>query len=649
MCKPHCAIWSRRSTADILALRPLDLMDPEEAVGNIWHDYAVGLGAEVTYPDAAAELAAIRPSLTMMFRALGGEPRVEFSEAPAIVARHRRPRIRKLATERDRVCLPVFDGERLRLPPVIDVFPDHALNRAAYFWLTGLAALCDTAILNTGVLKGGANDFWLIRANTATAERVYAQCPGLRKSYGAMVAHVLATRPKIRLPATERAVEAALRGALEGGGLPDFEDVGHGRGHMPFAPVPFWLDFRPPEIGDAVDDAQDDVAEMSAAVVTSTRKMGFRKERDQANRTDSFILHRFESILSWVESMNLNRSIHDDDEENAQKAAEDQDNITLSKNNRRAATRLRLHLDLSPADADHERLAGKFTYPEWNHRSRSYMADHCRVLEIDAEPDPEGAFVPDRKRMEEVRRQFEVLRPRRILQPRQIDGNELDLDAAIAAHIDLKASGRCDDRVFQSSRQTQRDLTVAFLIDTSRSTESAMGDTCVIDVARDALAALAGGIDAAGDRLGIWGFSSLKRHRVFLTRCKRFDQEMSATITDNICALRPGHYTRLGAAIRHVSAQLAEETAARKLLIVLTDGKPNDLDHYEGQHGIEDSHMAVAEARRIGQTVHGIIIDEDGQDWFARIFGRGGFHLLPRPNRLIRVLPEIYRTLTQES
>ena len=632
-----------------MALRPLDLMDPEEAVGNIWHDYAVGIGAVSSHPDEAADLATLRRSLTMMFRALGGEPQVEFSEAPAVVTRHRRPHIRKLATERDKLCLPVFDGERLRLPPVIDVFPDHALNRAAYFWLTGMAALYDPAAPDCGALKGAAHDFWTIRTNAVAAQQVHGQCPGLRKSYAAMVAHTLATRPHTRLPVAEMTVEAALRTALDGGALPDVDNADHPRGHMTFAPVPFWLDFRRPETGDAVDDPQEDIADMPAAAATSTRKMGFRKEQDQANRTDSFILHRFESILSWVESMNLNRSIHDDDEENAQKAAEDQDNITLSKNNRRAATRLRLHLDLSPADADHERLAGKFTYPEWNHRSRSYMADHCRVLEVDAEPDPAGAFVPDRKRMEAVRRQFEVLRPRRILQPRQIDGNELDLDAAIAAHIDLKASGRCDDRVFQSSRQTQRDLTVAFLIDTSRSTESAVGDTCVIDVARDALAALAGGIDAAGDRLGIWGFSSLKRDRVFLTRCKRFDQDMSATVTDNICALKPGHYTRLGAAIRHVSAQLAEETAARKLLIVLTDGKPNDLDHYEGQHGIEDSHMAVAEARRIGQTVHGIIIDEDGQDWFARIFGRGGFHLLPRPDRLTRVLPEIYRTLTQES
>ena len=359
-------------------------------------------------------------------------------------------------------------------------------------------------------------------------------------------------------------------------------------------------------------------------------------------------MHRFESILSWVESMNLNRSVDDDDDENAQKAADDQDDITLSKVDKRAATRLRLHLDLSPADADHEALAGEFTYPEWNHQSRSYMPGHCRVLEATPQESDEP-FTPDPKRMREVRRQFEAMHPRRILRPRQIDGPELDLDALIASRAEIAATGQGSDRIWMASRQIERDLSVAFLIDTSRSTEAAVGDTSVIGVARDTLAALAGGIDAAGDRFGIWGFSSLKRDRVFVTRCKGFDTPMSADVTRNIGALRPSHYSRLGTAIRHVRAQLALETAARKLLIVLTDGKPNDLDHYEGQHGIEDSHMAVREARNAGQTVYGVIIDEDGQDWFARIFGRGGFSLLPNPARLTRALPNIYRQLTQET
>ena len=163
------------------------------------------------------------------------------------------------------------------------------------------------------------------------------------------------------------------------------------------------------------------------------------------------------------------------------------------------------------------------------------------------------------------------------------------------------------------------------------------------------MAALATRIDGPGDRLGIWGFSSLRGDRVFLTRCKEFDAPMSSDVTASIGALKPGHYTRLAAAIRHVSTQLSKEPSSRKLLIVLTDGKPNDLDQYEGQHGIEDRHMAVREARTNGQSLHGIIIDDDRQDWFARIFGRAGFTLLPDPARLGRALPDIYRSLTLET
>ncbi len=626
-------------------MRLMDLMEPEETVGNLWHDMASGAIASVAYPGTAVTLSDVRPSLAVLFRALGGNAGVELGEAAQTLVAHRRDIRRRLGAEREKDWVAGFDGERLRLPPVMACFPEPALNRAAYFWLVALAALAEFPDMPDGLR---ASDCANIRANAAAADRAYAACPGLREAYAQMCSLTLAARPTQTLPAAEAAMEQAVRDQLCGD-RPEFSDHAVDRHYMSFAPVPFWLRFERTGNGGSAAPETDEANAPPPVAATTTRKLGERRDRDEANRKDSFILHRFESILSWVESMNLNRSVDDDDDENAQKAAEDQDEITLSKVDKRAATRLRLHLDLSPADADHEKLAGEFTYPEWNHRSRSYMDGHCRVLDAPAQPNPSETFKPDAARVREVRRQFETLRPRRVLRPRQIDGTDLDLDALITAQADLVATGQGSDRIWQSARQIDRDLAVAFLVDSSRSTEAAVGDTSVIDVAREALAALAAGIDAAGDQLGIWGFSSLRRDRVFLTRCKGFETPMSSEITDNICALRPGHYTRLGAAIRHTSAMLAKQTAARKLLIVLTDGKPNDLDHYEGQHGIEDSRMAVREARRAGQSLHGVIIDEDGQDWFARIFGRGGFSLLPNPARLTRALPDIYRTLTQET
>ena len=631
-----------------MALHPLDLMEPEETVGKLWHDMAAGMGADVRYPDAAAVLGDVRASLAVLFRALGGLPGVELSEAAAQLVQHRRTLRRRVATERDKIYIASFDGRSLRLPPVIECFNDPALNRSAYFWLTAMAALVDLEAnaLPSPDLDAHAFDTAQITLNAQASDAAYGRCPGLQKAYTAMADMCAALRSVQTLPANEAAIECAIRNQLDGI-CTVTPTPPAARGYMPFQPVPIWLQFVAPTAGDAATEATEADAPPPAAA-TTTRKLGLRKDRGEANRKDSFILHRFESILSWVESMNLNRSVDDDDDENAQKAADDQDNITLSKVDKRAATRLRLHLDLSAADADHEALASEYSYAEWNHQSRSYMKNHCRVLE--APPQAiDDAFAPDQNRIREVRRQFEALRPRRILRPRQIDGPELDLDALIASRAEIAATGQGSDRIWQATRQIERDLAVAFLIDTSRSTEAAVGDTSVIDVARDTLAALAGGIDAAGDRFGIWGFSSLRCDRVLVTRCKGFNTPMSSDVTRNIGALRPSHYTRLGTAIRHVSAHLAKETAARKLLIVLTDGKPNDLDHYEGQHGIEDSYMAVSEARRAGHTLHGVIIDEDGQDWFARIFGRGGFTLLPNPSRLTRALPDIYRQLTQET
>lgn len=191
---------------------------------------------------------------------------------------------------------------------------------------------------------------------------------------------------------------------------------------------------------------------------------------------------------------------------------------------------------------------------------------------------------------------------------------------------------------------------MSILLDVSRSTESAIPGhghegRSVIDIEREALAALAWGLDAVGDSFAIHAFSSLKRTRVFVQEVKGFAEPMSDETEARIAALKPGHYTRLGAAIRHVSAGLSREGRKRRLLLVITDGKPNDLDHYEGRHGIEDSRMAVMEARRAGQAVFGITVDRDGKSWFPRLFGPGAFALIPNPEKLTEALPQIYRQL----
>ncbi|MCB1341129.1 MAG: VWA domain-containing protein [Pseudooceanicola sp.] len=620
----------------------LDLMEPEETVGNLWHDLATQRAA----PDAERAVCfdAMRASLVALYRALGGSAGVEIVASPLASSDHRPGLLRRVGTPREMVHVADFDGDRLRLPPVIDVFSTPGLNRAAYLWLAAIAACARVPERQKDPYR---NDLSQIAANEAAMDRAFRACPGLRNAYHALCLELCALRGRSNLPRHEASIERMILDQIgcQRGGI-EAIDAPAPRGYRSYAPVPIWLRFLPLTLGNGASETAEEPGKAEAFAVPS-RKEARREDRDQANRNDGFIIHRFETIMSWAESLNINRMVDDDDQDNAAKAAEDQDYLTFSQHVKRAATRLRLSLDLSPQDAEHEMLAGKFVYPEWNRRTGAYMSAHTRVLEAPAKPRAE--YVPDPRLVARVKRQFAPLHPRRVILPRQIDGEDLDLDALVTSRTDIACGQEGSDRVWQAGRPVARDLSVAILMDCSRSTEAAIGDTSVIEVAREALSSLAEGIDTAGDRLGIWGFSSLRRDRVFLHRAKTFEEPMCGDVTARIGGLTPGHYTRLGAAIRHVSARLADESTTRRLLLVLTDGKPNDLDHYEGQHGIEDSRMAVREARALGQAVHGVIVDQEGQDWFARIFGRAGFTLLPHPERLPRALPEIYQTLTMET
>jgi nitric oxide reductase NorD protein len=282
-----------------------------------------------------------------------------------------------------------------------------------------------------------------------------------------------------------------------------------------------------------------------------------RRASDQLDRKGGFFVHRFEKILSWTEFMNLHRNVEDDEEDAARKAADDHDEIGIGRLERKAATRLAIDLDLAPADMDAERLSDALTYREWDFRRQTNLPDHVRVLERASGITAAGAaWQPDPKaqqRIRAVRRQFEALRPRRELLARQLDGHELDMDELIRSLADLQAFGEGSDRIYQQAREEARDLSVAVLVDVSRSTE--------------------------------------------------------------------------------------------RLLIVLTDGKPNDLDHYEGRYGVEDTRKAILEARQAGLAVFGITIDSKAHGYISHIFGAGGFAILSHPGRLTAALPKLYRQL----
>ncbi|MCV6823371.1 MULTISPECIES: nitric oxide reductase activation protein NorD [Halocynthiibacter] len=645
-----------------MALVEFEPWEPEETVGKIWHGLASRIDAPQRYPEASVELGEVSGRLAVFFRALGGAPSVEIRPTEDESSHHRLSFKRRLGTEVEALPRTSFDGEALRLPARLALFPAREANAALYLWLTAASAHAGRYVEAENPLE---RDLRALSEAHKMCGAVVEDCPGLAGLHRDLSAASVAARKIANLPKYEAAVEAALCGLLIGetperalaksfyeaalsGNIP--ADLPVPRGYKPFQPVPIW-----PELRDVTFSAPSDLETRDTEGTPEENTSGKthrarRRKSDQAERKDSLILHKFEGILSWAEFLNLNRRVDDDDNDDAKKAADDQEEIGLGQISKAPATKLKLHLDLAPEDVDREAISGQFTYPEWDARTGAYMQDHTCVFDAPAEPsDAQAAFQTDpraKRRIQAVRRQFEALRPGRVILPAQPDGEDLDLEAAVRSYVDISACGHGSNRIWRQSRPEARDLAVSILLDTSRSTESVVAGRPVIEIEREAMAALSWGLNACGDTFAINSFSSLKRNRVYVNRCKAFDEDMSLNVEAKIAALRPGFYTRLGAAIRHVSVDLQKQSQQRKLLLILTDGKPNDLDHYEGRHGIEDTRMAIREARRGGAAVYGITIDAKSKAWFSRMFGSGRFSVIPNPDHLTAALPQIYRQLT---
>jgi nitric oxide reductase NorD protein len=360
------------------------------------------------------------------------------------------------------------------------------------------------------------------------------------------------------------------------------------------------------------------------------------------------MLNRFEKILGLAEMVNLNRKTEDDDEESAKKAAEDLDEIALGQHEHKPSTRLKLDLDLGSGEVDIEPIRAEATYPEWDWKRRRYHRDHCRVIAEPAAIEGEE-WRPDEdalRRIRMVRRQFEAMRPRRQLMTGQPDGDELDLSALVRSVADRRAGGIGSERVYTAVRNVARDLSVCVLVDVSLSTDSYVEERRVLDVEKEALLALTHGLAACGDEHAILTFTSHRRQRVDIRTVKDFEERLDARVVRRIQALKPGSYTRMGAAIRHATALLEKRPHTHRLLLVLTDGKPNDIDHYEGRYAIEDTRVAVQEARRAGLRLFGVTVDAQGRDYLPYIFGPGAYAIFPHVARLPSALPAIYRQLT---
>ena len=302
-----------------------------------------------------------------------------------------------------------------------------------------------------------------------------------------------------------------------------------------------------------------------------------------------------------------------------------------------------------PADTaealDETPAADAIHYDEWDELRQSYRADWCtlREMESQAVEDDFPARTLDKYRhlVAALRRYFAALRGEPRTLRGQPDGPELDLDALITAQIDLRLGREPGDRLFTRPSKIERDLAVAFMVDASGSTKG-----WINQAERESLLLLCEALEELGDRYAIYGFSGMTRNRCEIYRIKTFNEPADAQVRARISGLQPRDYTRMGVAIRHICKQLQAVEARTRLLITLSDGKPDDYDGYRGDYGIADTRQALQEARQAGLQAFCITIDREAAGYLPRMYGAANYVVIDELHQLPLKVADIYRKLT---
>ena len=294
---------------------------------------------------------------------------------------------------------------------------------------------------------------------------------------------------------------------------------------------------------------------------------------------------------------------------------------------------------------DYENLNYEFIYNEWDHARQKYRKDWCKLNEATIEG-VDSNFIKETLRkhrglLKNLNRTFEALRQDEKRLRKQNYGDDIDLDAFIDAYIDLKQGNEVDEKLFTKLNKVERNVAVMFMIDMSGSTSG-----WINTMEKESLVLLCESLEILGDTYGIYGFSGKTRNHCEVYKIKDFNEKYDKSVKDRISNIQAMDYTRMGASIRHLTMLLNNVEAKTKLLITLSDGKPDDVDGYRGIYGIEDTKKALIEARFQGIHTYCITIDEEAMDYLPYMYGKSNFAVINQVDKLPVKVSDIYRKIT---
>lgn len=605
-----------RLFACALAERPIDVREAEDAGGFI--------GATLLLPSAMRHA----PSREENERAY--RLRVAWSVAAlrtGLVSRAREPLERALATT---LAAPATRAALLASFPGIE---DALLAHEALARIPGSAQEGAARALSAlQQIHLGADRAILSSLSSAPREWVERALSARPRDAASLAAEVRALSPPLRALGTSRSSRALVPPMLWGWvGAPSVDDearVAHGPGDAKALPTGTERAALPREHARRVELAKDPVQ-------------------------DSPLVHSFEKVHT-AEEYRGGSKIPDGSDELGQheEALRELDLREVVRSTERTSSLLRSDVMIEGAAGDlvdgPEPSTG-IPYDEWNEKARAYREGWCRVRpayvrervgRAEARAWLAAARRDARERTDAVRAEILRIELGRRWRSRQLDGPEIDEDVVVERHAALASGHPGPERLYRARLRSAPELAVLLLLDASLSTDGWIDDRRVLDVERESALVIADALDGLGVELGLASFHSHTR------RDCRFDvikgmREPWAAAEHRLASLEPAGYTRIGPALRHATSMLERARARRRLLLLITDAKPNDYDRYEGSYGIADVRQAVREAERAAVHAHALAIDRRARFHLPRMFGPSRHAVVPSPGHLAEAIGRI--------
>lgn len=559
--------------------------------------------------------------------------------------------------------VPESNADSIRLPAELPAKEGTAAALARYrlFAIEQAERIVRGTAAHIGFLDSLERDLFLLREGAAVDARIAAANPGMRATLANERASALARRPKLdALRKSEQEVELMMRATLAA----DPESVEHSA----------------TDPADSAAWARETAARVRRANevyrgVPPAQMWGVVQYDERAARPPSDWLreharpmeHIVQRRYSWgqteadsADSTGRSRGVSERYTVRGQaptgtkgeptQTGHQPESLPRQQSPRRPEQNGYATDQITDEQANLDEVAPAIWYDEWDADLGAYVK---RAAGVRLMHPPDGDDTWARETLAQhaavvrkVRQQFERLRARRTLLPRQPVGDELDLAAVVEATIDRRIGRSPDSRLYRAARPARRELAIAILIDTSGSTKAQVSDgRSILELEKISVLLAMEALDALGDRFAAYAFAGKTAQNVALMKIRDFTDRDPTTARRALGALEGGGFTRLGAAMRFATHELARQSTGQRLLLILSDGRPNDVDRYQGQYGVEDSRQAIMEARASGVFPYCITVDRDASEYLPRIFGTAGHTILQRAEQLPTALLGAVRAL----